>query len=85
MDNQSFTFISLKEQLPPVIPRKNIGEYLGGLLTERMMANLAWRKEGPAQVRVGRQVAYETEKLLEWLDTRVKEAEKKETKAQKKS
>ena len=73
MDTNAFTFISLKEQLPPVIPRKNIEKFFGGLLTERMMANMAWRGEGPKQIRVGRNVAYETEVLLEWLDSRVKE------------
>ena len=84
MDTVQFTFISLKEQLPPVIPRKNIEKYFGGLLTERCMANMAWRGEGPAQIKVGRNAAYETEVLLRWLDSRTKEEKpkvKKETAA----
>ena len=56
----------LRAELPPVFTRKEIVRYLGGVIAEGTLANLAVMKQGPPSFRSRRHVAYERDKFLEW-------------------
>ena len=59
---------SLAEQLPPVIARKKVGRFLGGLVAPQTLSNADYKGEGPeVAYMVGRSVAYFTIPLLEWI------------------
>ncbi|MHC1789020.1 hypothetical protein [Solidesulfovibrio sp.] len=63
----------LLAELPPVIARKHVGTFLGGLVSAESMANYDARREGPKNaLSVGDSVAYYREELVEWLLTRWK-------------
>lgn len=54
------------------VARNRIGEFSGGLLKPKTMANLDSLGKGPrGRVRVGRTVGYEVTKLIEWMESRV--------------
>ncbi len=54
--------------LPPVIARKEVEHFLGGLVARKTLANADARGEGPEVAwAVGRNVAYRTRSLLEWV------------------
>ncbi len=54
--------------LPPVIARKKVAHYLGGVITPCALANADSRGRGPkGRFNVGRTVCYDTAQLLEWL------------------
>ncbi|MFW5970820.1 MAG: hypothetical protein ACOCQT_01845 [Desulfovermiculus sp.] len=56
-------------QLPPVIARKRVYEYLGGAITSKMLANADSRGVGPrVRLEMGRNICYPTLYLLEWLE-----------------
>ena len=57
-------------KLPPVISRDHVEKLLGGIISSKTLANLDSLGKGPKRMRVGRKVAYLTEDLLEWLETR---------------
>jgi hypothetical protein len=58
----------LASELPPVIARKDVDRFLGGLVTRKTLANADARGEGPEMAyAVGRNVAYRREALLDWL------------------
>jgi len=51
-----------------IVARTQIGEFTGGLLTPKTMANLDSQKKGPArQVRCGRKVGYLVSDLMDWI------------------
>jgi len=58
------------EKLPPVIARKEIRKYLGGIISPKTLANLDSLGEGPPRIKIGRTVGYPTVELLLWLDDR---------------
>lgn len=61
----------LLAELPPVIARKQVGLFLGGLVTTESMSNYDARREGPKNaMSVGDSVAYYREELVDWLLTR---------------
>jgi len=61
----------LLAELPPVIARKHVGTFLGGLVSTESMANYDARREGPKNaMSVGDSVAYYREELVDWLLTR---------------
>ncbi len=61
----------LLAELPPVIARKHVGLFLGGLVSTESMANYDARREGPKNaMNVGDSVAYYREELVDWLLTR---------------
>jgi len=68
-----FDLKSLAEKLPPIISRDHIEKLLGGVVSAKRMANLDSLGEGPKRLRIGRKVAYRTEDLLEWLESRAME------------
>lgn len=58
---------SLKDSLPPIVPRHGIQRY-GIPYSEGHMANLDSRGEGPTgAVRIGNRVCYPRGLLIEWL------------------
>ena len=65
----------LKEKLtkafPPVIARHKIGDYLGGVFSEKYLANLDSAGKGPRRVKFERKAAYLREDLIDWLISRV--------------
>ena len=59
-------------KLPPLISRDHVEKLLGGVISSKTLANLDSLGEGPKRMRVGRKVAYLTEDLLDWLETRTR-------------
>ncbi len=60
----------VKNDLPPLIARDQVGILLGGVISPKSLANLDSLGEGPTRFRIGRKVVYKTEDLLSWLETR---------------
>lgn len=61
-------FLAEFSSLPPVIARKEVEYFLGGLVARKTLANADARGEGPEMAwAVGRNVAYRTRSLLEWV------------------
>lgn len=56
-------------QLPPIISRNKVGDYLGGVISATHLRNRDQLKTGP-RVRIvgGRKVSYPTAYLLEWME-----------------
>lgn len=55
-------------KLPPVIARKEIKTFLGGIVSHQKLANADASGVGPeVAYRIGRGVAYRTDSLLTWL------------------
>lgn len=60
---------TLKESLPPIISRKELPKYLGGVVSQSLLRHADAKGQGP-QVgwKIGEHsVAYKTESLLEWI------------------
>lgn len=61
----------LLAELPPVIARRHVGTFLGGLISSESMANYDARREGPKNaMSIGDSVAYYREELVDWLLSR---------------
>lgn len=59
---------SLVSSLPPVIARKEVKTYLGGIVAPQTLSNADASGEGPeVAYRIGRTVAYSTEQLVLWI------------------
>jgi len=57
-----------ENNLPPIIARKHVDYFTGGILTRSRLAEADCRGEGPADpIRIGRCVSYWTRHLLAWL------------------
>lgn len=61
----------LRRTLPPFVARKRIEHYLGGILSAAYLANLSSRKDGPPQIKIGRNVGYLRDPLVDWLEARI--------------
>jgi hypothetical protein len=70
---KNFDLKSLADKLPPIISRDHIEKLLGGVISAKRMANLDSLGEGPKRIRIGRKIAYRTDDLLEWLESRAME------------
>ncbi len=58
----------LAEGLPPMIARKDVERFLGGIVTRKTLANADARGEGPKiAYAVGRNVVYRRESLVEYV------------------
>jgi len=58
----------LLAELPPVIARKRIEYFLGGLVTKESMATYDSNRKGPENaLNIGDSVAYYREDLVDWL------------------
>ncbi len=61
----------LEEQLPPIIPRHKIRQFLGDLYSPAYLANLDSRGSGPEdRIIVGKKVCYSRASLVKWLRAR---------------
>lgn len=57
----------------PFVAREKIGEFTGGIITPKSMANLDCNGEGPnGRIICGRKVAYPVVELIAWLESRSK-------------
>lgn len=66
-DEQEF-IQTLTTALPPVIARKEVSHFLGGIVSPHTVKNADIAGTGPEVAwRVGRKVAYKTESLLLWI------------------
>ena len=68
-------FQSLAERWPSTfVSRDRIGEFSGGILNSRTLANLDCKGVGPAgRVRVGRKIAYPVASVISWMESRSQE------------
>ena len=67
----SFDFRVLAEAWgSPLVARKDVGKFSGGLLHPRTMANLDSQGKGPGKILVGGRACYGTWALVEWLEQR---------------
>ena len=64
----------LKERWPSaIVSRSKVGEFSGGLLNPKSLANADSLGVGPAgRIRVGRLVAYDVDRLIMWMESRSK-------------
>jgi hypothetical protein len=61
---------TLAEHLPPIIARKKVNRFLGGVVAPQTLCNADHKGEGPkVAYMIGRSVAYFTIPLLEWIVT----------------
>ena len=66
-DEQEFV-TTLTSVLPPVIARKEVIRFLGGLVAPKTLANADDSGDGPeVAYKVGRSVAYRTDSLVVWV------------------
>ena len=66
-DEKEFTDAML-DKLPPVIARRQIDKFLGGLISPYTIKNADLAGTGPEVAwRVGNKVAYKTDSLVTWL------------------
>jgi len=66
-DEQEFV-ATLTSALPPVIARKEVVRFLGGLVAPKTLANADDSGDGPeVAYKVGRAVAYRTDSLVAWV------------------
>jgi len=54
-----------------IIAREQIGNFSGGAMSPRYVANLDSVGEGPPRFMVGRKVCYFTKDLVDWMQKRV--------------
>ena len=55
----------------PIVARKEVGRFSGGVLNPRSMANFDSLREHTGKIQIGpRQVAYDVEKLVLWMRNR---------------
>ncbi len=71
MNHKKNQLATLEKNLPPVVARKDIDKYLGGLISSGYLANLDSEGLGPIALKSKsqRRVAYLREDLIAWLDT----------------
>ena len=63
----------LRRTLPPFIARKKFEQYLGGIFSVSYMQNLDSRGEGPPKIKIGRNVGYLRDSLIDWLEARMEQ------------
>ena len=68
----SVDLTELRQTLPPIVARKKIDQYLGGIISKNYLANLDSDGLGPNRVRVGRNIGYLRDELVDWLESRIK-------------
>jgi len=62
----------LKERWPSsIVSRAKVGEFSGGILNPKSLANADSAGVGPAgRIRIGRLVAYDIDQLILWMESR---------------
>ena len=75
MEKKESTFIvdlsELRRTLPPVVARKKLDYYLGGLISKGYMANLDCTNSGAPKIKIGKSVGYLRDPLVDWLESRI--------------
>jgi len=66
------TLEQIRNALPPVFGRSAVGKLLPGIISPGYLANLAFKKQGPEFIRVGKKAVYTRESFLDWIEDRVK-------------
>lgn len=62
----------IKNELPPIVARRQLGQFTGGLIAPRTLANLDCLGQGPKErIRMGRKVAYPRDAFINWLEGRL--------------
>lgn len=62
---------SLLDRLPPIIARVEVQKLLGGVICSKTLANADSLGTGPkGRIKIGRRVAYDTQELLTWLESK---------------
>lgn len=57
----------------PFVAREKVGDFSGGIITPKTMANMDSNGEGPkGRITCGRKVAYPVAELIAWLESRSK-------------
>ena len=57
----------------PFVAREKVGEFTGGIISPKTLANLDSSGGGPkGRITVGRKVAYPVAELIVWLESRAK-------------
>jgi hypothetical protein len=72
MEKSGEVLKSLAEKWPSsIVARSEVRKFSGGLLSEKTMANMDSRGEGPAgRIRVGRKICYPVVNLVGWMEGR---------------
>ncbi|MGX9366275.1 hypothetical protein ACTVJH_09545 [Desulfoplanes sp. PS50] len=69
---ESIMSLFKKNWKSPFVARTHVGEFSGGLLHPRTMANLDSQKKGPSRrIRLGRSIAYPVDELLLWMTNNI--------------
>ena len=56
---------------PEFVTRKSFAKYFGDVISPRYLANLDSKGEGPARMRMGKQVVYEYDVFDAWIRNRM--------------
>ncbi|MCT4534768.1 hypothetical protein [Halodesulfovibrio sp.] len=67
---QDSFFTTLLNDLPPIIPRKEVPKYVGNLISVGYLAHLDSAGQGPESRRIGGCIVYERESFVRWLESR---------------
>jgi hypothetical protein len=67
-------FEEMKNRWPSTVVRRQlIGQFTGGMIGARHLANMDSQGRGPAvRVKVGKNVGYPVDALIQWLEQHVK-------------
>lgn len=66
---------NLRNSLPPIFPRSEVGRLTGGVIQPGTMRNRDCRGDGvgrEGRFLVGRKICYSREAFLNWLEARIK-------------
>jgi hypothetical protein len=66
---------SLRQNLPPVFNRRTAQNVLGHIISTRTLANLDSLKKGPPKMYLSKNVVYERDSFLNWLEPRLSDQE----------
>lgn len=58
----------------PIVPRPKVGDFSGGMLNPKTMANMDSLGIGPQTLKYNKRVFYRVDHLLEWMEQRDKAA-----------
>lgn len=61
---------SLLAELPLIVPRNEIQDLLGGIISKGYLQNLDSAGRGPRRLKVGKRVGYLRGDLVAWLEER---------------
>lgn len=75
LKKEGFNFKRLAEEWrAPLVARRDVGKFSGGILHPRTMANLDSLGKGPGKILIGRRAFYDTWALVAWLEQRRRHA-----------